>query len=175
MAIEDAVINAGLVFFGFLMAVGWDRIQKTRADKEGRDRVFSLIKMENTNNALTCQAIISSNLQGITTIPRLNDIGWNTALSNWPLLKLSPTETIALTNTYRSISAVSEALRARDTYAVTMIPMSNYAQTLTALNDMLRKTVEVFVSSYGDLLPLLDARLKKAGRLEKLRVRLRRR
>jgi len=175
VAIEDAVVNAGLVFFGFLIAVGWDRIQRKRADNEGRDRILNLIKIETANNAVTCQQVATANLQGVTTIPHLRDVGWDTAVSNWPLLKLSPDETVALSNTYRSVSSVNEAIRIRDTYAITMVAMSNYAQVLAALNTMLTNTIQLFVRCALEMQPFIDARLKKVGRLEKLRrVRLRR-
>jgi hypothetical protein len=180
VAVEDAIINAGLVLVGFSMAVGWDRIQKKRADNENRGRIFDLINVETENNATMCQQILTANagtgLMGITTIPPLHDIGWDTAISNWSLLRLNSNETLALNNAYRSAGAVNEAIRVRDTYSISMVAMSNYAQSLASLNTLLVSKAQLFLANHGELQPFLTARLEKVGLLAKLRrVHLRRR
>lgn len=178
VAVEDAIINTGLVLLGFLIAVGWDRIQGRRADSENRNRIFDLINVEATNNVTTSNQILSAHaagqLQGVVTIPSLHDSGWDTAASNWSLLKLSTDETIELNNTYRTISAVNRAIWARDTYSITAVAMSNYAQSLAALNTMLTNAVQQFLSAHGRLQPLLANRLEKRGVLKKLRIRRKR-
>lgn len=164
---EDAVLGAGLVLLGFFFNALWERSKAKRLEVAERQRTVLAIWMEFEDNATTCRQLIGAidrgGLKGFATLPPLKAQAWSLASSNWPLLRFDRETGRLLSNLVALTEGINATIRAREFYGATMLAMSNYEQTVEAINKSLRGKFELSVKDYEKLRAALEAYQAKEG------------
>ena len=153
--LEDAVLSAGLVLFGFLITLVWENRKARRREIEERQRVVVAIWLEMMDNAAVClelaDGLRSGRIKGAVIIPPLKVQAWTLASWNWPLLRFREDEARILLDISWLVDRMNATIRAREGFLVSMVALTSYERTIDQLNDSLREKAEEYATQYEKL------------------------